>query len=225
MSALYFVVSVMQRKSMAGFMKAYEANSVKVNFVAFGKGTAQNETLDLLGLDSTEKAVCFSVMTQEVWSSFKKSLRKSVRIDAPGVGISFSVPLSSIGGMRELLFLTDGMHYQPEEESKLKETRQALLIAICEQGYSEQVMEAARAGGAGGGTVIHAKGTGMKQAEKFFGITLSSEKDLILIVAKTEDKNAIMSGIMQHAGVQTKAKAVVFSVPVTDTAGLRLFED
>ena len=52
----------------------------------------------------------------------------------------------------------------------------------------------------------------------------AGEKDLILIVAKTEDRNGIMGEIMRRAGVQTKAKAIVFSVPVTDTAGLRLFE-
>ena len=57
------------------------------------------------------------------------------------------------------------------------------------------------------------------------GVHLASEKELIYIVAKTSQKNDIMQAIMSKAGTTTKAKALVFSLPVTDTAGLRLVED
>ena len=77
---------------------------------------------------------------------------------------------------------------------------------------------------AGGGTVIHAKGTGMESADKFLGVTLASEKELIFIVVKKEQKNAIMRAVMEEAGLTTKAKSVVFSLPVTETAGMRLLE-
>ena len=86
-------------------------------------------------------------------------------------------------------------------------------------------MDAARGAGAYGGTVIHAKGTGMEQAEKFMGVSLAAEKEMIFIVAKKEQKNDIMKAVMEQAGLDTKAKSIVFSLPVTDTAGLRLLED
>ena len=98
------------------------------------------------------------------------------------------------------------------------------LTVVSNHGHSEEVMEAARAEGAGGGTVIHAKGTGLERAEKFLGVSIADEKELILIVTKTESKNAIMKSIMDHAGLASKARSVVFSLPVTDTAGLRLQE-
>ena len=85
-------------------------------------------------------------------------------------------------------------------------------------------MDAARKAGAAGGTVIHARGTGMERAEKFLGVSLASEKDVIFVVTKTSQKNAIMEAIMKHAGMETKAKAIVFSLPVSSTAGLRLLE-
>ena len=65
----------------------------------------------------------------------------------------------------------------------------------------------------------------MQAAEKFLGVSLAAEKELVYIVTKTEQKNKIMQSIMQNAGMNTKAKAMVFSLPVTDTAGLRLVED
>ena len=42
---------------------------------------------------------------------------------------------------------------------------------------------------------------------------------------RTELKNPIMQAIMEHAGTNSKAKAITFSLPVTSTAGLRLIED
>ena len=65
----------------------------------------------------------------------------------------------------------------------------------------------------------------MEKAEKFLGISLASEKDMIFIVAKTAQRDRIMQSVMLHAGMETPAKAIVFSLPVTDTAGLRLSDD
>ena len=75
--------------------------------------------------------------------------------------------------------------------------------------------------GAGGGTILHAKGTGQKKAEQFLGITLAAEKNLLLIVARKEAKNEIMRNIMQDAGLKTRAKALCISLPVTDVTGIR----
>ena len=106
----------------------------------------------------------------------------------------------------------------------MKNTNYELIIVVANHGHSEEVMDAARAEGAGGGTVIHAKGTGLERAEKFLGVSIADEKELILIVTKSESKSAIMKSIMDHAGLESKARSVVFSLPVTETAGLRLQE-
>ena len=193
--------------------------------VTLGDGTASGDVLDYLGLEATEKAVIFSALTDENFYKTKKSLQKKLQIDAPGGGIAFIVPFSSIGGKKALQFFTVGQDFQKEEESALKDTTYELVIVIANQGYIEMVMDAARGAGAYGGTVIHAKGTGMEQAEKFMGVSLAAEKEMIFIVAKKEQKNDIMKAVMEQAGLDTKAKSIVFSLPVTDTAGLRLLED
>ena len=101
-----------------------------------------------------------------------------------------------------------------------------LIIAICNKGHTEDVMTCARAAGAGGGTVLHAKGTaGSEYAEKFFGLSLVDEKEIIYIVSKKETRNAIMQAITDGAGPGTKAHTLVFSLPVTETAGFRFYDD
>ncbi len=222
---LYLMTTIVDRKVLNKYEEVYEENNLHVMYLTLGYGTATNEVLDYLGLESSEKAVTFSVLEEESWLAVKKQLEKKLKIDAPGGGIAFTVPLSSIGGKKTLQFLLESQDYQKKEESVLQNTTHDLIVVIAEQGYTGLVMEAAKSAGAYGGTVIHAKGTGMEAAEKFMGVTLAVEKEMVFIVTKTEHKNAIMQAVMEKAGVNTKAKAIAFSLPVTDTAGLRLVED
>lgn len=219
------MTTIVDRKIVNRYLELYRENDLNVMYLTLGTGTAANEIMDYLGLESREKAVSFSVLEEASWVSVKSQLEKKLKIDAPGGGIAFTIPLSSIGGKKVLQFLLERQEYKKEEESSLQNTTRELIVAIAEQGYTELIMEAAREAGAYGGTVVHAKGTGMEAADKFMGVSLAAEKEMVFIVARTEKKNAIMQAIMQKAGLNSKAKAITFSLPVTDTAGLRLADD
>ncbi|MBE5953080.1 MAG: P-II family nitrogen regulator [Lachnospiraceae bacterium] len=225
MGNLYMMTTIVDRKIASSYAKLYQENELNVMFLSLGYGTVSNETMDLLGLESKEKTVVTAIMEEDKWLTVKRQLEKVLKIDAPGGGIAFTVPLSSIGGRKALQFLIENDKYERQEESTLKNTAHDLIVVIAELGYTNLIMDAARKAGAYGGTVIHAKGTGMAAAEKFMGVSLAQEKELVYIVVKTEQKNAIMQAIMEEAGLNTKAKAICFSLPVTDTAGLRLLED
>lgn len=225
MSNIYMMTTIVDRKKINQYLELYQKNNLHVMFVYLGYGTATNEVMDYLGLDTNDKAVAFSIIEEPTWITVKKQLQKDLQIDAPGGGIAFTVPLSSVGGKKTLQYLIESQDYIKEEESTLQNTDHELIIVIAEHGYTELIMDAARGAGAYGGTVIHAKGTGIEAADKFMGVTLAAEKEVIYIVTKTEQKNPIMKAIMEKAGLESKAKAVVFSLPVTDTAGLRLVED
>lgn len=225
MGNLFLMTTIVDRKVAKKYSELYKENEQHVMFVTLGSGTAANEILDYLGLENTEKAVIFSMQEESAWEKIKKQLQQKLKIDAPGGGIAFTIPLSSIGGKKTLQFLLEGQDYQKEEESTLKDTVHELIVVIADQGNIELIMDAARGAGAYGGTVIHAKGTGMEQAEKFMGVSLAAEKEMIFIVTRKEQKNEIMRAIMEKAGLNSRAKSIVFSLPVTDTAGLRLIED
>lgn len=225
MSELYFMTTITDRSKAKKFIELYRRHGVDVTFSTLGDGTAVSETLDSLGLEQAEKGIVFSVVTRTTWKKIKASLEKEIKIDVPGTGIAFLIPLSSIGGKKPLFFLTEHQNFEKGEESTLKDTKYELLIVIANQGYTDLIMDAARAEDASGGTVIHAKGTGMARAEKFLGVSLVNEKEIVLIVVKTEMKNRIMKAIMDKAGLDSKAHSIVFSLPVTSTAGMRLMEE
>lgn len=224
MYSLYCMVTIIDRNQYHKFRSFYQEYGITVSLNSLGRGTAASEILDYFSLEATEKAVLLSVVTDSVWKSVKKALEKVMRIDIPGTGIVFTVPVSSVGGKRQLQFLTQNQNFVKGEESTLKETKHELLMVIANQGYTEMIMDAARQKGAGGGTVLHAKGTGLKGAEKFLGVSLAAEKEVVLIVVNRAHKNDIMQAIMAEAGLDSKAKSLVFSLPVSSTAGMRLLE-
>ena len=224
MSEINLMMTITKRSMGRRMLAFYEQNGLSAILCTLAKGTATSEMLDCFGLEVTEKMVMVSVVTVDTWKKVKHGLEDRFQIDVPGTGIAFLMPLSSVGGKKVLQFLVDGQLCEKVEESVMKDTKYELIVVIANHGYSEMVMEAAWEKGAGGGTVIHAKGTGLEKAEKFLGVSIADEKEIIYIVAKTVDKNAIMKSIMDNAGINSKAKSVVFSLPVTDTAGLRLQE-
>ena len=224
MSDVYIMTTIIDRKNSKKYIDLYKKDKLEVMYITLGEGTARGDILDYLGLEASEKMVIFNIVQQHDWMLTKKDLQRKLQIDAPGEGIAFLVPLSSIGGKRTLQFLLDRQELPESEESTLKDTTYELIVAIADQGNLEMVMDAARGAGAYGGTVIHAKGTGMEYAEKYLGVTIAAEKAMIFIVTKKDQKNSIMKAIMEQAGMQTPAKTIVFSLPVTDTAGLRLVD-
>ena len=130
MSSLFLMVTITDRRSTDAFLALYESYGVRVSLRTVGAGTAVQETLSTLGLEKTEKAVLFAIITADSWPRIQKALRRQMRIDVPGTGIAFIVPVSSIGGKRALLFLTEHQTLELKEESILKDTRYDLLLVI-----------------------------------------------------------------------------------------------
>lgn len=221
MKNLYWFVTIIQRSDSREYEEFYLSHDVNVTYSIPCNGTAHAKTLNLLGLERTEKTMMFSVVTYETLKTLKKRLTIDMKIDLPNRGVAMAIPLSGMGGMQAMEYFTNGQLIEPEEtEEKKMQSDYELIVAIYEKGYTDMVMDAAREAGARGGTTVKAKGTAAG-AEKFFGLSLAVEKEVVLIVSSQEKKKDIMKAIMQKAGIETKAHALVFSLPVSETAGFR----
>ena len=100
-----------------------------------------------------------------------------------------------------------------------------LIICIVNTGFSETVMDAAKDVGARGGTVINARGTANKEAEKIFNIAIQPEKEIVMILVPVKLKDDVLHAIYQHAGLKSAGKGIAFSLPVNHTVGLAKTED
>ena len=94
------------------------------------------------------------------------------------------------------------------------------IFAIVNNGFSETVMETARACGAKGGTILHGRGTISKEAEKFFNVTIQPDKEIVMILAQNELIDNILQGLYKAIGFSTEAQGIAFALPVDDVVGL-----
>lgn len=219
---LYCVIAITDHERGEAMNTLYRAAGLRGILSMLGRGTATSEHLAIYGLDATEKYVISGVGNGDEAEGLIKSAKRKLFIDIPGNGVMLTVPLKSVAGGKTLAYLTD--------EQKLggaprMDFEHELIIVILNEGYSDFVMDAARAAGAGGGTVLHAKGTGGTRGEKFFSVSLADEKDMIYIIAHKDEKAAIMRSINEQAGPGSRAGAICFSLPISSVAGLRAREE
>lgn len=220
---LYFVLSIVDRKDVKKLLSIHHELQLSLVLSHLGIGTATSEHLSLHDLEPTEKAVIGTVASLPSKKQLFKKAKKELYIDIPGNGVMMAIPLKSIGGKKTLEYLTDNQTLGGALPDMNFENE--LIIVILNEGYSDDVMDAARSAGANGGTQLHAKGTGRTKSEKFFGVSLAEEKDMLYILASSKNKSAIMQAINQTCGTDTHIGAICFSLPVSETAGVRKYED
>ena len=97
-----------------------------------------------------------------------------------------------------------------------------VIFAIVNAGYAEDAMEAAREQGARGGTIINGRGVAREADAAFFGITIHADKELLMMVVEKEIRDQVFHALYKQMGMQKKAQGIVFSLPVSDVAGLAM---
>ncbi len=99
-------------------------------------------------------------------------------------------------------------------------SKKELVICIVNHGFTDLVMESARKAGARGGTVLTGRGTGNKDMEKLFGVVITPEKEMVLILVDESIRDAVLKEVNAGAGMNTNGQGIAFSMPVTDVVGL-----
>lgn len=228
MEGLYLVMAITDRERDEQFISLFLENNVPVLDVALGEGTAPPEVLDFLYLNPGQKSIIFGVVTESGMKSLLRGFKRKLFIDIPGNGVVAAVPLNSVGGKRSLEYIMEGqtlnlsaVNETEKEVSMAIHAEHELIIVIANEGYTDKIMDAARQAGAGGGTVIKARGTGGDHSQKFFGFSIAEEKEIHMIVTPAQGRNHIMKAIMEKAGLDSKAQSIVFSLPVSHAIGLR----
>ena len=100
------------------------------------------------------------------------------------------------------------------------------IMVIVDGGYSELVVDAAKESGAKGATIINARGSVSNEPNKFFKLNIQPDKQIVMILANSETTKAIVEAISKAAGMNTKAHALSFVLPVEEATGMaEIFKD
>jgi hypothetical protein len=206
----------------------FAQSNLRYHFVCKGAGTAGSEILDILGIGATNKAVILCLEQDSMIPSLMSGVGRKLGLNHPGTGIGFSIPLSAINNPILKLIVADAAAaVNTDEQKTVKDEKQMdrkfdLIISILNQGYSDEFMTVARGAGAGGGTVINARGLLKTGPAKIFGISVQNEKEIIIILTTREKKESIMEAVSKSHGQNSKAEGIVFSVPADNITGIEL---
>ena len=86
-------------------------------------------------------------------------------------------------------------------------------------------MDVAREQGVRGGTILNARGVTKEEAAAFFGISLHSEKEILMMVVEKDIRDRVLNAIYKEMGMAKAAQGIAFSLPVSDVAGLVKVEE
>ena len=96
-----------------------------------------------------------------------------------------------------------------------------LVISIVNRGHSDTVVEAAREAGANGGTIIYGRGTSEFEKDSIMGVSIQPEKEIIMTLTSTDNKNNIMQNICEKVDIEKAGAGICFSLPVNQVRGIR----
>lgn len=205
-------------------MQLFERENIPMRMQFAAHGTAKSDMMDILGLGGIEKDVFAAVLSKETADRFLKVLFDELELGQKNSGIAYTIPLSGISSLFMKLCVAEEETKEKSENGKgmeiVSENKYSVIAATVNQGYSEEVMNAAREAGARGGTVFHNNCIVADNAASFRGADFCEERETVLIIIENEKKLEVMRAITDACGIPTDAKGIVISMPIDSIMGL-----
>lgn len=215
------LVGILTLRDAEKLTELINGSCAALSYEADAKGTARSSVLDYLGLGETEKKIVISLFPERAEEAVLKGIRENMHLYLAGKGICFTVPLTGASAIVANALRKSVPDTEKNGGKKVKTQREyCLIVTAMQKGFAEEAMEAARAAGAAGGSVLTAATLGDKKAEQLIGVTLQKETDVLLILAKNDGKDAITEAILKKVGLKTDGGGVVFTLPVDSIAGV-----
>ena len=97
-----------------------------------------------------------------------------------------------------------------------------LIVAFVDAGITDGIMDAARSAGATGATIINnARGEGLKQSKTFFGLTLETQRDVLLFIVEEHLSRHILEEINKVGQFDEKpGSGIAVQIDVEDAVGV-----
>ena len=232
-NSLRWMAAIVDRGKGNRAASIFQQYNHEILLIARGHGTASSAIMDCLGLDEPEKDLVLGLEARPDSHRVMEALRQEMEFQKPGHGIAFSLPLSGISLAASGCLKNWDAHRPPasdehpnitdcpKEESPMPDSKPYELIAtVINTDLSTPVMEAARKAGCHGGTLIKAREIGSDDGKKIFGLTLSQEKAILLILTPYDHKQPILRAICETVLRETGEHAVAFSLGVDEVEGI-----
>lgn len=193
--------------------KLAKKSGIKGTTAFLGHGTIKSDLLDFLGINDIRKELVLMVSNEETADAAMEAISKSLKLHRPGRGIAFALNVTRVIGIRNCEDLT---HKKEEGKNPMHEA----IFVIVDKGEGENIIDSAKKAGSHGATLINARGSGIHEQSKLFGMHIEPEKEIILILSTRENTENIIDMIRQENRIDEPGQGILFTVDVSRTLGL-----
>ncbi|NLM16327.1 MAG: P-II family nitrogen regulator [Candidatus Riflebacteria bacterium] len=95
-----------------------------------------------------------------------------------------------------------------------------LIMTIVERGQANKVVDAAKAAGAGGGTIFYGRGTGGDDVKHFLNIHIDVAKEVIMIITPNSQVEKVTEAMVESGQLNSPGKGILFTIPLASVVGL-----
>lgn len=172
--------------------------------ILLGKGTINNSILNFLSIYEEKKEIILIATDRQTADNVLFELNKKFQFEKRNHGIVFTTIVCNIVG---------SMSYKSEkngEERGVIEPMYQNIITIVDRGQAEEVIDAAKAAGSKGGTIINGRGSGIHETSKLFNMEIEPEKEIVIIVSKADTSQAIIATIRERLEIDKPGNGIIF---------------
>ena len=225
------LVGIINHEDEVRYTEAVSEICTAISFSGIAHGTASSNYLTYLGLGEIDKKIVFSLIPDFSEHAVLSNIGRALKMYLAGRGIAFTMPLSGISDVIAGVVLSSADKDAAEGarakkvSKKEKNDMHELVIAVVNQKFTDEAIEAAKAAGATGATVLNTVSINNDAAEQKLGTTLKTETDTLMFLTTADYKIKIMEALRDSSGLKTEGGAVIFSIPVDELVGIGRFED
>ena len=215
-----FLITVTDLNREKKLNDVFDRAGVQFRFHTHGQGTAPSAVLDIFGFSGRTRLLTASLLARQEVPRVFRLLEERLFFSERGRGIAFSVPVTGLHNR-----IADALSGSSEQSASIEGGKRTMgehcaIIVSVRSGFSDDVIDAARAAGARGGTILKCMRDSSEQVAKQFGVALKEEQDLVLIVTDREKKKDLMTAIAEKCGIKTEAQGILYSLPIDATLGI-----
>ncbi len=95
-----------------------------------------------------------------------------------------------------------------------------IIFASVKTDITDKVVDAAKEAGATGATIVHARGTGIREAKTFFGLSLEVQTDIVMFLLEESLVQTVLETIGRVGEFDKPGTGIAFVIPVEQVVGL-----
>ncbi|MDI9502003.1 MAG: P-II family nitrogen regulator [Tissierellia bacterium] len=207
------LLAVLQHGLATPFCRSAEKIRNTGHTIFLGHGTARNRVLQWLGIDEVKKEIAMLIVPKEDEDAFFRMAIDEYKLQEKNTGILIAIDIMRSFGMA-------GSGLNASEIDKEAEVTYKAIFTIVDKDKADDVMDAAERAGARGGTLIHARGAGIHEKKMLFNIQVEPEKEILMVIAPTEDAKHIAKTIAEDMKIEEPGNGMMFILNVDNAVGM-----